>query len=59
MKLIVIWVESSFHVIPYLTWKWYEFVIFFYLINQYKFMSDHLYFPNNLKNIKDQTRNNQ
>ena len=31
MKLIVIYVESSFHVIPSLTWKWFEFIIFFYL----------------------------
>ena len=55
MKLIVIWVESSFHVIPDLTWKRYEFIIFFDLITQYKFMSDYLYFPNNLKDIKDLT----
>ena len=31
MKLIVIYVESSFHVTPYLKWKWFEFIIFFYL----------------------------
>ena len=31
MKLIVIYVESSFHVIPYLAWKWFKFLIFFYL----------------------------
>ena len=31
MKLIDIYAESSFHFIPYLTWEWYEFIIFFYL----------------------------
>ena len=29
MKLIVIHVERRFHVISYLTWKWFEFIIFF------------------------------
>ena len=32
MKIIVIYVESSFHVIPYLTWKWFEFIIFYLTI---------------------------
>ena len=41
-------VESSFQVIPYLTWKWFEFIIFFYWT---KFIS---YFHNDLKDIKDQ-----
>ena len=27
MKLIVIYVESSFHVIPYLTWKWFDYLL--------------------------------
>ena len=31
MKLIVTYVESSFYVIPYLTWKWFEIVIFLLL----------------------------
>ena len=30
MKLIAIYVEGTFHVIIYLTWKWFAF-IFFYL----------------------------
>ena len=49
MKLVVIYVESSFHVVYYLAWKWFEFIIFFYLI----IVSDYLYFPNNLKDMKD------
>ena len=31
MKIIIIYVESGFRVIPYLTWKWLEIVIFFCL----------------------------
>ena len=46
---------GCFHVIPYPTWKWFEFIIFF-LINSYNVMSSYLYFPNNLKNIKDHTQ---
>ena len=49
MKLKFIHVESSFHVIPYLTWKSFQFIIVFYLT----IISDYFYFPNNLKNIKD------
>ena len=51
---IVIYVENSFHVIHYIVWKWFELIIFFYLIiNHYKFMCDYLYFPNNLKDMQD------
>ena len=32
MKLTFIHVGSSFHVILYLTWNWFQFIIFFYLI---------------------------
>ena len=31
IKLKLIQVESSFHVIPYITRKWFQFIIFFYL----------------------------
>ena len=51
MKLIVIYVESSFHVIPYLAWKWFKFLIFFYLT--FISLSGYLYFPNNLKDTND------
>ena len=55
-----LYVESSFHIIPYLTWMWFESIIFFDLtIISIRFISfdltiinDCLYFPNNLKDIK-------
>ena len=52
MKLIVVYVESSFHVIPYLIWKWFESLFFFYL-TFIKFVSGYLYFLSNLNDIKD------
>ena len=51
MKLIVIYVESSFHVIPYLAWEWFEYLIFFYLT--FLRLSSYLYFANNLKDTND------
>ena len=52
MKLTVIYLDSCFHVIPYLTCKWFKF-IYYLLLNHYKLMNDHFYFSNNLKVIKD------
>ena len=47
MKLTVSYMKSSFDVISYLTWKWFEFLIVFYLT--FISLSGYLYFPNNLK----------
>ena len=51
MKITVSYMESNFHVIAYLTWKWFEFLVFFYLT--FISLSGYLYFPNNSKDIKD------
>ena len=49
--ILVIYVESSFRVIslPDMKVGW----IYFLLFNHYRLMIDYLYFPNNLKDIKD------
>ena len=44
--------ESSFHVVPYLTRKLFEFIIFFYLTIISLWVTIYT-FPNNLKDIKD------
>ena len=43
--------ESSFDVIPYLAWKWFEFIISFYLTLFSSWVAT--FFPNNLKAMKD------
>ena len=54
MRLMkVIYVESSFHVISYLIWKWFEFIISFYLTIVIQWMTIYTYFLNNLKDMKD------
>ena len=47
MKLTVSYMEFSFQVTVYLTWKWFEFLIFLYLI--FIGLSGYLYFSNNLR----------
>ena len=53
----VIYVESSFHVISYLIWKWFEFIISFYLTIVIQWMAIYTYFLNNLKDMKDHIQN--
>ena len=50
MKLEVNYMESRFHVIPYLTWERFELFSFFYLT--FIRLSGYLDFPNNLEDIK-------
>ena len=52
IELIFIHVESIFHVVLYLTWKWFQFTIFFYLTIINWWVS--IIISNNLKGIKDQ-----
>ena len=50
IELAVSYMENSFHVIPYLTWNWFEFLIFFY--SAFIILKGYLNFPNNLKDIR-------